>query len=86
MSTDANMPERSVWGQQAVDFAKQSLMQRSVKLEIEHIDKYGICHGILFINNKNFATSLVAMGLGYLSTFGRPSKMESEVKETEAKA
>lgn len=83
---DPNMPLRGQFGQDAIKFAKSTLMQRNVKMEIESVDKYGICHGILFINNKNYNSSLVTQGLGYLSLIGRPSKIHEDLEKSQKSA
>jgi len=68
------MPERSIYGSKASELAKTNLHQRNVKLDVESIDKWGICHSLVYIGNKSFASMQVQAGLGYLSNFGKPSK------------
>jgi len=86
LGNDQNMPLRSQFAQDAIKFARSTLIQRNVKMDIESCDKYGICHGILYINNKNFGQTLVAQGLGYLSLLGRPSKIQGELEKIQASA
>jgi staphylococcal nuclease domain-containing protein 1 len=86
LGNDQNMPLRGQFAQDAIKFARSTLVQRNVKMDIESVDKYGICHGILYINNKNYGQSLVAQGLGYLSLIGRPSKIHGELEKTQQAA
>lgn len=81
LRNDANMPLRGQFGDEAIKFAKSALIQRNVKMDIESVDKYGICHGLLYVNGKNYNTSIITAGLGYLSYQGRPSKITPELEK-----
>jgi len=86
LRNDENMPIKGKYGEEAIRFAKQTCQQRNVKMDIESVDKYGICHGILYIGGKNYNTSLLASGLGYLNYAGKPSKIINELEDIQEKA
>ena len=51
------------FGQEAYDFANRRCMQRDVTISVQDTDKIGGFIGEMFINNTNFAVSLVEEGL-----------------------
>ncbi|CAH0386621.1 unnamed protein product [Bemisia tabaci] len=50
------------FGDEALQFVKDKIMQREVELEAENVDKFGNIIGWVFINKENLAESLVEEG------------------------
>ena len=54
------------WAEKATNFARNNLTQRTVKFQIDSVDKFGNGHGTLKVNGKNFANPIIQKGYGYV--------------------
>ena len=60
-----NEPEFKKWSQNALDFSKETLLQRDVDIELVRIDKKGVFLGRLYVDKKDYALELLERGLAF---------------------
>jgi staphylococcal nuclease domain-containing protein 1 len=64
------------------------LLQRDVDVEVNECDNKGVFHGTIFINKKNYASTLLERGLAHTLAGGKSTsnKYANEYKDIEEKA
>ena len=84
---DHNVPSFDNFAEESINWTKKEVNQRTVRIEVENIDRYGNFHGAVFLGKVNIGELLVQKGLAYSETTGRDAaRYENEYKEAEAKA
>jgi staphylococcal nuclease domain-containing protein 1 len=89
LNPDPNQPEQDKVAKEAIDYAKNTLFQRDVEIEVSSADMKGVFYGTLFYKRKNYAVKLLEQGLGYVYIVGKRStryKLEYEAAEAASKA
>lgn len=79
--------KRDEFGEQALQFTKQRVLQYNVKLEVENVDKGSNFIGNLYTNKQNLAELLLTEGLAELFDYSAKSNSHYEaLKTAEAQA
>ena len=79
---DPNMPELQTIFKKGQRFAKDMLIQRDVKIDINSSDKKGNFFGTLMVSGKNYVLSLLEEGLAVINrTPGRGPTFKKELYE-----
>jgi endonuclease YncB( thermonuclease family) len=78
-----NTPEKSEWlNLEAGEFVRDSVENKSVRLENHGFDKYGRMLAYVFVGGKNLNREILERGLGTLYYYGRDSHYD-ELKRAE---
>ena len=78
-----NTPEKSMpFYQEATEFTRQLIENKSVKIESHGRDKYGRILSYIFLNNQNINSEILAEGLGALYYYEEDKHYE-ELKQAE---
>eukprot|EP00731_Ephydatia_muelleri_P029856 Em0021g379a len=77
--------EGEPFGQEALAFTKEMIMQREVEVEVEACDKGGNFIGWLYVEGKNLSVELVAEGLCKVSPQAERSVHYTALSEAESK-
>mmetsp|Transcript_445 Transcript_445/g.535 ORF Transcript_445/g.535 Transcript_445/m.535 type:complete len:841 (+) Transcript_445:1188-3710(+) len=88
LNPDPNQPEQDKVAKEAIDYARNTLFQRDVEVEISSADPKGVFYGTIYYSKKNYALKLLEQGLAYVYLVGKRStrhKLEYEAAETAAK-
>lgn len=80
--------EGEPFGEEALAFTKELVIQREVEIEVDSIDKAGNFIGFLWIDNKNLSVALVEEGLStvHFSAERTPYSRPLQIAEENAKA
>lgn len=84
VANNKNMPAQEKWATESLEFSKRKSLQRTVKFEIDQLDKHGIAHGALFIDGKNIAEALINAGLAYVEKSFKNSRYINEYLSLES--
>ncbi len=78
-----NTPEKSMpFNQEATEFVKQLIENKSIKIESHGIDKYGRTLAYIFLDGKNINKEILEEGLGTLYYYEKDEHYE-ELKQAE---
>jgi len=74
------------FGDEALEFVKDQIMQREVEIEVESCDKAGNFIGYLFVEDKNMSVELVKEGLAKMHFTAERGKYFDHLSRAEADA
>lgn len=89
LNPDPNQPEQDKVAKEAIDYARNTLFQRDVEVEINSADPKGVFYGTIYYKRTNYAIKLLEQGLAYVFLVGKRStkhKLEYEAAEANAKS
>lgn len=87
LNNDKNQPQQYKFHCEALEFAKEKLLQRDVTLNLEFADKRGNWFGSLIVGGNDFTHELLSRGLAQVSVFGAKGVADLDAYEqTEAQA
>lgn len=65
LRNDKNIPDHAYFGDLALNFARDHMLNRDVEIDLENCDKRGAYYGFISHNKKGFAETLLEQGLAY---------------------
>ncbi|XP_063970734.1 staphylococcal nuclease domain-containing protein 1-like [Lytechinus pictus] len=74
------------FGEEALQFTKETCLQREVEVEVENMDKGGNLIGWLFVDGVNLSVSLVEQGLSKMHFTAERSNYSRQISDAENKA
>lgn len=87
MAPDPNQPEQDKIAKDAIEYARSTLLQRDVEVEIYALDQKGTFLGTVFINKRNYSVPLLEQGLAFTQpSGGQPSPYRGQYEEAEESA
>lgn len=88
LQADPNIPATVALSESQLATVKSDILQRTVKVEIDNVDKPGNFHGWIHLNGENYCNDLLERGICYISTGGRPVRHmdDYETSQTMAKS
>lgn len=86
LQADPNLPATGALVDKQLNLVKSELMQRTVKVEIDNVDKPGNFHGWVYLNGENYSHKLLEEGTCYIATGGRQVKHLEEYEASQNKA
>lgn len=74
------------FGEEALDYVKKLVLQRTVDLKVETMDKRGGMIGWMFVNNMNLSVELVEQGFARVHETAERSQYARQLKQAEERA
>ena len=71
LPNDENYKSYAKYSEEALRFSKENILQRDVEVEVSAVDNKGIFHGTIFVNKKNYSSTLVESGLAHCFAVGK---------------
>lgn len=71
---EKNVPQYEKFAKEALKFSKEQVLQRDVEISLNSVTPKGVLQGVLTVNRKNFAHSLLEQGLAYVETYKADQK------------